>query len=89
MKAFIAWTMASLRSAAGILSILDQLCDLSGVHPAVEVDPQRYRPAGERPRLDTTRIEKDINWKTEIPMSTTLRDILAEATCALRTQKRA
>ncbi|MCX6993491.1 MAG: GDP-mannose 4,6-dehydratase [Kiritimatiellaeota bacterium] len=68
-----------------IRAILDQLCDLSGAHPAVEVDPQRYRPAGERPALDTTRIETDIHWKPEIPMSTTLRDILAEATRALHT----
>jgi GDP-4-dehydro-6-deoxy-D-mannose reductase len=68
-----------------IRAILDQLCDLSGAHPAVEVDPQRYRPAAERPGLDTTRIETDIHWKPEIPMSATLRDILAEATRAFRT----
>lgn len=68
-----------------IRTILDQLSDLSGVHPTVEVDPQRYRPAGERPRLDTTRIETDIHWKPEIPLSVTLRDILAEATRALKT----
>lgn len=67
-----------------IRAILDQLCDLSGAHPAVEVDPLRYRPAGERPGLDTTRIETDIHWKPEIPMSATLRDILAEATRAFR-----
>jgi GDP-4-dehydro-6-deoxy-D-mannose reductase len=68
-----------------IRTILDQLCDLSGAHPAVEVDPQRYRPAGERPGLDTTRIETDIHWKPEIPMCTTLRDILAEAARTFRT----
>lgn len=67
-----------------IRAILDQLCDLSGAHPAVEVDPQRYRPAGERPSLDTKRIETDIHWKPEIPISTTLRDILAETTRTLR-----
>ncbi|MFA5042790.1 MAG: GDP-mannose 4,6-dehydratase, partial [Kiritimatiellia bacterium] len=67
-----------------IRAILDQLCDLSGAHPTVEVDPLRYRPAGERPILDTTRIETDTHWKPEIPMSATLRDILAEATRTLR-----
>ena len=72
-----------------IRAILDQLCGLSGVHPAVEGDPQRYRPAGERPVLDTKRIETDIHWKPEIPMSTTLRDILAEATRTFRSQQHA
>jgi GDP-4-dehydro-6-deoxy-D-mannose reductase len=73
------------QQATTIRAILDQLCDLSGVRPVVEVDPQRYRPAGERPGLDTTRIETDIHWKPEIPMSATLRDILAEATRTFRT----
>ena len=73
------------QQATTIHAILDQLCDLSGTHPAVEVDPQRYRPDDERPVLDTTRIETDIHWKPEIPMSATLRDILAEATRTLRT----
>ncbi|MDD5677332.1 MAG: GDP-mannose 4,6-dehydratase [Kiritimatiellae bacterium] len=73
------------QKATTIRAILDQLCDLSGAHPAVEVDPQRYRPAGERPALDTTRIETEIHWKPEIPISATLRDILAEATRTLRT----
>jgi len=77
------------QQATTIRAILDQLCDLSGAHPAVEVDPQRYRPAGERPDLDTTRIETDIHWKPEIPMSATLRDILAEATRTLRTEQHA
>lgn len=77
------------QQAITIRAILDQLCELSGVHPVVEVDPQRYRPAGERPRLDTTRIETDIHWKPEIPISATLRDILAEATRAFRSQKSA
>ena len=72
-----------------IRAILDQLCDLSGAHPVVEVDPQRYRPDGERPGLDTTRIETDIHWKPEIPMSATLRDILTEATRTLRAGQRA
>ncbi|MFH1477258.1 MAG: GDP-mannose 4,6-dehydratase [Verrucomicrobiota bacterium] len=67
-----------------IRAILDQLCDLSNAHPAVEVDPQRYRPAGERPGLDTTRIETDIHWKPEISMSATLRDILVETARTLR-----
>lgn len=67
-----------------IRAILEQLCVLSGTHPAVEVDPQRYRPASERPDLDTTRIEKDIHWKPEIPLNVTLADILAEAGRKLR-----
>ncbi|MBI2438439.1 MAG: GDP-mannose 4,6-dehydratase, partial [Lentisphaerae bacterium] len=65
-----------------IRALLDQLCELSGVKPDLEVDPQRYRPASEWPELDTTRIEKDIHWKPEIPLSTTLNDILAAATRA-------
>lgn len=77
------------QKAISIRAILDTLCELSGVHPAVEVDPQLFRPAGERPGLDTTRIETDIHWKPEIPMTMTLRDIIAEATRMIRAEQHA
>ncbi len=73
------------RQTVTIRAILEQLCALSGAHPVVEVDPLRYRPDTEHPALDTTRIETDIHWKPEIPMSATLGDILAEAVLKLRT----
>jgi len=80
----LAYNLCSQQTTT-IRAILDQLCDLSGAHPAVEVDPLRYRPVGKRPDLDTTRIETDIHWKPEITMSATLRDILTEATRTFRT----
>ncbi|MBI2441740.1 MAG: GDP-mannose 4,6-dehydratase [Lentisphaerae bacterium] len=73
-----AYNLCAQRTVS-IRALLDQLCELSGVKPELQVEAQRYRPAGEWPELDTTRIETQINWKPEIPLSTTLKDILAEA----------
>lgn len=77
-----AYNLCSQRTTT-IRALLDQLCGLSGVHPDREIDPQRYRPAARWPRLDTTRIKTDVHWKPEIPLATTLKDILAEAGCSL------
>lgn len=77
-RAGSAYNLCSHRETT-IRAILDMLCAISGVHPQIERDPERYRPAVNRPQLDTTRIENDLQWKTEIQIEQTLRDILAAA----------
>jgi GDP-4-dehydro-6-deoxy-D-mannose reductase len=59
--------------------ILEQLFEISGIKPKIEIDPERFRPDVPRPRLDTSKIRDEINWKPEIAMETTLRDIMSEA----------
>lgn len=73
-----AYNIASNREVT-LRFILEQLCSISKIKPVIEVDPQRHRPAEPRPRLDTTKIEKEIKWKPEIAIETTLRDIMDEA----------
>lgn len=58
--------------------MLQQLCDLSGVHPAINVDPARFRPTDRPALLDTTRICSDVGWRPEIPLSKTLADIMED-----------
>jgi len=59
--------------------ILETLCGLVGAHPAVEIDPKRFRPGEHRPRLDVSKIARDAGWKPKIDLETTLRDIMNEA----------
>jgi GDP-4-dehydro-6-deoxy-D-mannose reductase len=60
-----------------ISAVLDELCLLAGVSPEIIVDPDRYRPLDARPRIDSSKIRKELGWEPQIELSTTLRDVLA------------
>lgn len=62
-----------------IRTILDMLCELTGIKPEIVVDPERLRPTDRSPLLDTERLEKTTGWCPEIPLSRTLRDMLSES----------
>ncbi len=72
-----AYNIASGRETS-LRFILDRLCEVTGIKPAVEVAPERYRQPEERPLLNTAKIAKEADWKPEIDMEKTLRDIAAE-----------
>ncbi len=67
------------RRPVSIRSVLDALCEAAGLRPAIEPDPARFRPASDRPVLDTTRIETDVGWVPDLSLPVTLRDIMADA----------
>ncbi|MBN1249884.1 MAG: GDP-mannose 4,6-dehydratase [Anaerolineae bacterium] len=62
-----------------IQSIVDQLRSLAAVDIAVEVDPERYRPA-DIPVIygDASKLRADTGWLPQIAMEQTIRDVLAE-----------
>lgn len=64
------------KSVVSIRFILERLCAIAGVKPAIEIARERYRPTESRPLLDTSKIAKDTGWKPEIELETTLRDIM-------------
>ncbi len=64
--------------AIRIGDLLDQLCELCGVRPRIEVDPERYRPVDDPPLLDIRRIRETTGWEPRIPMRRTLADIVAD-----------
>ncbi len=74
----LAYNLSSGRQVT-LRAILDDLCALSGLRPAIETDPARYRPAADRPCLDTRRIAADTGWTAAIPLAATLRDLLEDA----------
>ena len=59
-----------------ISTILDELCRLAGVSPEIIVDPDRYRPLDARPRINSSKVRKELDWQPQIELSTTLRDVL-------------
>jgi len=61
-----------------IQALFDLLCEVSGVNPEVQIDPKRFRPTDTQPLLDSTRIFNDVGWKPEIPIETTISDVLAD-----------
>ena len=60
-------------------AVLESLCRVAGVQPAIEVDPALFRPTDRLPLLDAARLERATGWRPQIPLSDTLRDILAGA----------
>lgn len=70
-----AYNIASGRQVS-IRMLIDALCRLSGIHPTVEVDPDRYRPADFSAPLDTTRLTTDTGWTTGFTLEDTLREML-------------
>ena len=59
--------------------ILDQLCELAGVHPEIVTDPTLFRPTDQAPVLDCSRLRADTGWTPGLPLARTLADILANS----------
>lgn len=64
--------------AVRIRDLLDRLVSLSRVPVRIVVDPTKLRPS-DTPLLlgDPSRIERELNWRAEIPLERTLGDLLA------------
>ncbi len=73
----LAYNIASGQQVS-IRTLIDTLSSLSGIRPAVEVDPVRYRPADYSAPLDTTRLVTDTGWAPRLSLKQTLRDMLAD-----------
>lgn len=63
-----------------LAEIVRRLAALAAVTPRIVRDPARMRPA-DVPRLvgDPGRIAADVGWRAEIPLDTTLHDVLEDA----------
>jgi len=63
--------------AVRIKDVLDMLIKISGVEVKVRQDPQRIRPSDE-PLIqgDNTKFREKTGWRPEIPMETSLKDLL-------------
>jgi GDP-4-dehydro-6-deoxy-D-mannose reductase len=72
----LAYNIASGRRIS-IRMLIDTLARLSGISPALEIDPTRYRPADFSAPLDTTRLVTDTGWAPRLTLEETLRDMLA------------
>ncbi len=58
--------------------ILRSLCSIAGVEPRWRVDPARLRPNEIPDRVaDTTLLRSLVPWEPQIPLETSLRDVLA------------
>ena len=60
--------------------VLDELCRIAGIKPEIKVDPTLFRPTDNSPSVDSSKIRLEVGWKTEIPLSETLRDIYLDMT---------
>jgi len=60
-----------------IRSVLDQLCRIAGISPKIVVDPDKFRPTDCSPLVSIDRLQDHTGWKQEIPLATTLKDMLA------------
>jgi len=69
--------------ATSIRSVIEQLCELAGVPPRIEVDESLVR-AGDpiEIRGDARLLTELTGWRPEIPLRTTLADVLTEAVSA-------
>lgn len=67
-------------ASVAIRSLIEELCDLAGVAPAVRVDPALVRP-DDPPEMrgDRSLLHRLTGWEPQVPMTTTLADLLAEA----------
>lgn len=57
--------------------VLDGFCELAGVRPTIETDPNRFRPTDYPPVMDTTRIREQTGWTPAYTLEQTLADIYA------------
>jgi GDP-4-dehydro-6-deoxy-D-mannose reductase len=55
--------------------VLDLLCEIAGVHPRIEVEPTRVRPADHPPVLSNEKIRVEIGWQPQFTLEQSLRDI--------------
>jgi GDP-4-dehydro-6-deoxy-D-mannose reductase len=58
--------------------ILNELCRLAGVNPKIVIDSDRFRPLDSHPRIDSSKIRKELGWEPRIELSKTLRDVLQD-----------
>jgi GDP-4-dehydro-6-deoxy-D-mannose reductase len=61
-----------------VRELLDALCEEAGIHPRIEVDPERYRPTDAPPLLCIEKIKQQVGWTPEIPLRQTLGEIYRE-----------
>lgn len=76
-----AYNIASPASVS-IRDLLDALCDISGVRPALAVDPALWRPTDAHPAYSTDRLRSATGWTPQISLRQTLADLyrsIAEA----------
>ena len=76
-----AYNIASPASVS-IRDLLDALCDISGVRPALAVDSALWRPTDAHPAYSTDRLRADTDWTPQISLRQTLTDLyrsIAEA----------
>ena len=69
-------------SSVSIRDLLDALCDISGVRPALAVDPALWRPTDAHPAYSTDRLRTATGWTPQISLRQTLADLyrsIAEA----------
>lgn len=73
------FNVASGRAVA-IGEVIETLCRLVGVEPRIAVDPDLVRP-GDPPEIvgDARALTDAVGWRPEVPLATTLADMLEEA----------
>jgi len=65
-------------SSYSISGLLDRMIDAAGVNVEIKIDPGRFRPADANYiRGNNSKIEDVTGWRPEIPIETTLQDLLA------------
>lgn len=70
-------------TAVTIRSLIEELCALAGIPPAVRVDPALVRPDDPLEiRGDSSLLHRLTGWEPRVPMRTTLADLLGEAEAA-------
>lgn len=63
--------------AVQISHILETLCKIAGVQPAIETDQQRWRPTDRQPTLIADKLRKDTGWTPHFTLEQTLADVYA------------
>jgi GDP-4-dehydro-6-deoxy-D-mannose reductase len=66
--------------AVSIRSLIEEMCELAGVAPQIEVDDELVRTGDPAEiRGDATMLTQLTGWRPEVPLHQTLADVLAEA----------
>ena len=76
-----AYNIASPASVS-IRDLLGTLCDISGIHPALTVDPALWRPTDAHPAYSTAHIQSDTGWTPQIPLRQTLTDLYRDVSAS-------
>ena len=61
-----------------ISALVEGFASITSVQPALETDPALFRPTDASPLLDTSKIREQCGWTPDIPLETSLQDILQE-----------